>query len=68
MTTGSLHPADEKALSDIFDLAREVAARLSPGRRSEIIIERTRGGRITGRVTETHYLFDQVTHTGQVDE
>jgi len=55
MTTGKMHPADEKALSDIFDLAREVAARLAPGRRSEVIIERTRAGRITGRVTETHF-------------
>lgn len=55
MTTGNLHPADEKALADIFELAREVAGRLAPGRRSEVIIERTRAGRITGRVTETHF-------------
>lgn len=51
----SLHPADAKAMADLWAKAVEIAARLAPGRRSEVVIERTRGGRITGRITETHF-------------
>jgi hypothetical protein len=53
---GNLHPADERALADLFALARRIAARLAPGRRTEVVIERQRGeGRLTGRITETHF-------------
>ena len=54
-----LHPADEKALADLFAKAREVVGRLGPGRRTDVVIERGRGaGRITGRVVETHYPLE----------
>lgn len=64
MTTGKLHPADERALAILFESAREVAARLAPGRRADVVIERGRGpGRLTGRVVETHYPLDDSTTT-----
>lgn len=59
MTDGNLHPADAKALSDLFEAARVIVSRLAPGRRADVIIERGRGaGRITGRIVETHYPLE----------
>lgn len=58
MTTGKPYPADERALAALYAKATEIAIALAPGRRAEIVIERGRGGRITGRIIETHYPLD----------
>lgn len=58
MTAGKPYPADERALQALYAKATEIAMSLAPGRRAEIVIERRRGGRITGRIIETHYPLD----------
>ena len=47
MTTGHLHPADAKALSDLWEDVQVEVADISPGRAITIIIARDREGRIS---------------------
>jgi len=59
MTPGHPHPADEKALADLFAKFIEVMMRTGRGRKAELVGVRDRStGRITGYVVEHHFPTD----------
>lgn len=55
----SLHPADAKAMADLWSKMVEAASRLKDGRKFDVEIQRTRGGRITWKILESTWYEDE---------
>lgn len=55
----NLTPPDAKAMKELHAKQIELAAKLRDGRKFEIEVHRTRGGRITWKILESTWYEDE---------
>lgn len=56
---GRLLPPDAKAMEDLNSKIMDLALKLRDGRKFDVEIQRTRGGRITWKILESTWYEDE---------